>query len=205
MCKCINQYSTTVQIDLWSFQAWLRLRLWGWGPVQRCAVPWSFFAASLKDWQRGFPVNGRLSRKQYVSSSICQFEDFEINQIWFCEVVLTMPVGRIVLMHKLWNRELASSPLCLCLVFMTYMGVKVPFLSLFSQPVMSAKRYGCLPFLTLDIRAEESFPLLGQLPQMWNVIRGRFHDFSSSVYVCVYGHAILFSRLPPSILFCIFH
>ena len=43
-----------------------------------------------------------------------------------------------VLMLMLWNRELPTSPQCLC-VFVSHMGVEVPFLSLFSQPVMSTR------------------------------------------------------------------
>ena len=118
-------------------------------------------------------VPSRLPHRQYVPRHICQSEDFKINQIWFCEVELTMAVGRICC-------ELTSSPLCLCIVFMTH-------LSLFSQPVMLVKRSDYLSlFLSLNIRAEESFPLLGQLPQLWNVIRGRFHGLPSCVYVCVY-------------------
>ena len=50
---------------------------------------------SYRDHEAAWISFGHLPRRQYVPRCICQSEDFEIDQIWFCEVVLTMAVGRI--------------------------------------------------------------------------------------------------------------
>ena len=71
---------------------------------------------------------------------------------------LLMAVDRDMLgvpMRKLRNPELASSPLCLCIVFGTHTGVEVPSLSIFSQSVMSVKLSDYLSFFdpqTSDLR-----------------------------------------------------
>ena len=55
-----------------------------------------------------------------------------------------------------------------------------------SSPSLSCRPKGSIICLFLDLRhlAEEFFPLLSQLPQLWNVIKRSFCGLPSCVYVC---------------------